>query len=83
MSTFQSTYNLICFDTALPSQQCSPLLWFQRTRDTQNLYCMDGHLLKLKCFGLQYTVLHILFYCTFYSSLFFYFLPIFMYIILC
>ncbi len=31
----------------LPSQQCSPLLWFQRTRDTQNLYCMDGHLLKL------------------------------------
>ncbi len=36
----------------LPSQQCSPLLWFQRTRDTHNilyLYCMDGHLLKLKC----------------------------------
>ncbi len=33
----------------LPSQQCSPLLWFQRTRDTQNLYCMDGHLLQLKC----------------------------------
>ncbi len=33
----------------LPSQQCSPLLCFQRTRDTQNLYCMDGHLLKLKC----------------------------------
>ncbi len=32
----------------LPSPQCSPLLWFQRTRDTQNLYCMDGHLLKLK-----------------------------------
>ncbi len=32
----------------LPSQQCSPLLCFQRTRDTQNLYCMDGHLLKLK-----------------------------------
>ncbi len=30
----------------LPSQQCFPLLWFQRTRD---LYCMDGHLLKLKC----------------------------------
>ncbi len=27
----------------------SPLLWFQRTRDTHNLYCMDGHLLKLKC----------------------------------
>ncbi len=25
----------------LPSQQCSPLLWFKRTRDTQNLYCMD------------------------------------------
>ncbi len=23
----------------LPSQQCSLLLWFQRTRDTQNLYC--------------------------------------------
>ncbi len=33
----------------LPSQQSSPLLCFQRTRDTQNLYCMDGHLLKLKC----------------------------------
>ncbi len=33
----------------LPSQHCSPLLCFQRTRDTQNLYCMDGHLLKLKC----------------------------------
>ncbi len=33
----------------LPSQQCSPLLWFQRPRETQNLYCMDGHLLKLKC----------------------------------
>ncbi len=33
----------------LPSQQSYPLLWFQRTRDTQNLYCMDGHLLKLKC----------------------------------
>ncbi len=32
----------------LPSQQCSPLLCFQRTRDTQSLYCMDGHLLKLK-----------------------------------
>ncbi len=30
----------------LPSQQCSPLLWFQRTIDTQNLYCMDGHLLE-------------------------------------
>ncbi len=34
---------------SLPSQQSSPLLWFQRTRDTQNLYCRDGHLLKLKC----------------------------------
>ncbi len=33
----------------LPSQQCSPLLCFQRTRDTRNVYCMDGHLLKLKC----------------------------------
>ncbi len=33
----------------LPSQQCSPLLWFQRTRDAQNVYCMDGHLLKFKC----------------------------------
>ncbi len=33
----------------LPSQQCSPLLWFQRTRDTQNLYCIDGHLSKFKC----------------------------------
>ncbi len=30
----------------LPSQQCSPLVWFQRT---YNLHCMDGHLLKLKC----------------------------------
>ncbi len=26
-----------------------PLLGFQSTRDTQNLYCMDGHLMKLKC----------------------------------
>ncbi len=34
---------------SLPSQQSSPLLWFQRTRDTHNLYCRDGHLLKLKC----------------------------------
>ncbi len=34
---------------SLPTQQSSPLLWFQRTRDTLNLYCMDGHLLKLKC----------------------------------
>ncbi len=33
----------------LPSQQCFPLLWFQRTKDTHNLYCMDGHLMKLKC----------------------------------
>ncbi len=33
----------------LPSQQCSPLLWFKRTRDSYNLYCMDGRLLKLKC----------------------------------
>ncbi len=33
----------------LPSQQCSPLLWFQRTRDTHNLYCVDGHLFKLQC----------------------------------
>ncbi len=63
MYFFQSTLHLICFDTALleqpplsvmsfgplPSQQCSPLLSFQRTRDTQNVYCMDGHLLKLKC----------------------------------
>ncbi len=28
---------------SLPSQQSSPLLWFQRTRDTNNLYCRDGH----------------------------------------
>ncbi len=28
---------------SLPSLQSSPLLWFQRTRDTWNLYCMDGH----------------------------------------
>ncbi len=34
---------------SLPRQQCFPLLWFQRIWDTQNLYCMDGHLLKLKC----------------------------------
>ncbi len=27
----------------------SPLLCFQRTRDTHNLYCMDGQGLKLKC----------------------------------
>ncbi len=33
----------------LPSHLCSPLLWFQRTRDTCNLYCVYGHLLKLKC----------------------------------
>ncbi len=33
----------------LPSQQCSPLLWFQRTRDNQNLYCRGGPLLTLKC----------------------------------
>ncbi len=29
----------------LPSQQSSPLFWFQRTRDTRNLYCMDVNLL--------------------------------------
>ncbi len=34
---------------SLSSQQCSPLLCFQITRDTHNVYCMDGHLLKLKC----------------------------------
>ncbi len=33
----------------LASQPSSPLLWFQRTRDTRNLYCRDGHLMKLKC----------------------------------
>ncbi len=33
----------------LPSQQCPLLLCFQRTRDTQNSYSMDGHLLNLKC----------------------------------
>ncbi len=26
-----------------------PLLWFQRTIDIRNLYCRDGHLMKLKC----------------------------------
>ncbi len=26
-----------------------PIIVFQRTRDIQNLYCMDDHLLKLKC----------------------------------
>ncbi len=30
------------------SQQYFPLLWFQITRDTRNLYCMDGNLLKFK-----------------------------------
>ncbi len=30
------------------SQQSYPLLWFQRTIDTMNLYCRDGHLNKLK-----------------------------------
>ncbi len=45
----------------LPSQQSSPLLGFQRTRDTWNLFCMDGHLLKLKC---KYS--NILRYWTFY-----------------
>ncbi len=29
--------------------QCSPLLWFQRTRDTHHLNRKYGHLLKLKC----------------------------------
>ncbi len=33
----------------LPSQQSSPLLWFQRTRDTHTLYCMNGYSFKLKC----------------------------------
>ncbi len=28
---------------SLPTQQSSPLLWFQSTRDTRNLYCRDGH----------------------------------------
>ncbi len=45
----------------LPSQQCSPLLWFQRTRHTQNLYCMDGHLLKLKC---KYSIILIYWFLT-------------------
>ncbi len=40
--------SMIVFWT-IASQQCSPLLWFQRTSDTHNLYCIDGHLLKLKC----------------------------------
>ncbi len=31
------------------AKSCSPLLWFQRTRYTWNLYCMDDYLLKLKC----------------------------------
>ncbi len=26
-----------------------PIIWFQRTRDTWNLYCRDGHLMKRKC----------------------------------
>ncbi len=46
----------------LPSQQCSPLLWFQRTRDTHNLYCIDDHLLNLKC---KYS--NILRYCFFFT----------------
>ncbi len=39
--------SLIVFWT-IAKQQCAPLLCFQRKRHTQNLYCMDGHLLKLK-----------------------------------
>ncbi len=39
----------LCDLPSLSSQKCSPLLWFQRTSDTHNVYCMDGHLLKLKC----------------------------------
>ncbi len=80
ISSFQSTLDLICFDTALlehpPPPSLSvmtlcdllslwrvlmivfwtvaksavfPIIVFQRTRDTQSLYCMDGNLLKLKC----------------------------------
>ncbi len=37
-----------------------PLLWFQRTRDKQNLYCIDGHLMKLKC---KYSIILRLFVC--------------------
>ncbi len=33
--------SMIVFCT-IDNQQCSPLLCIQRTRDTQNLYCMDG-----------------------------------------
>ncbi len=40
--------SMIVFWT-IGSQQCSPLLCFQRTRDTRNWYCMDCSLLKLKC----------------------------------
>ncbi len=38
----------------LPSQLSFPLLWFQRTRASQNLYCMDGHLLKLKFWLIEF-----------------------------
>ncbi len=38
ISSFQSTLHLICFDTALLEQEIPT-----------HLYCMDGHLLKLKC----------------------------------
>ncbi len=30
-------------------KQSSPFLWFQRTRDSRNVYCWDGHLMKCKC----------------------------------
>ncbi len=62
MSSFQSTFHLICFDTALLEQTpfSNDPLWLtlfvegvndqrtRRTRDTQNSYCMNGHL-QLKC----------------------------------
>ncbi len=52
---------------SLPSQQCSPLLWFQRTRDAHNLYCMDSHFMKLKC---KYSNILIYWFLTFISCKF-------------
>ncbi len=41
--------SMIVFWTIAKTSSVPSLLWFQRTRDTQDGYCMDGHLLKLKC----------------------------------
>jgi len=41
----------------LLSQQCSPLLWFQRTRDTHNLYCMNSALLCIAVHPKRFTIM--------------------------